>query len=277
MLPSAFPPSVSNARVQHYEAELRIGQAYDCLTDLRRHLRLRSYLLKRKDMYSRGVAQNTRANVAIQRAQKQINWAASKYRRVRGLLIALRPISLDLQARPSWQNDLLVLGDKDIRGLSEGLFGDSEGSRTISWIWMSTSHTTGTDNIENDEHLQEGMIPLASLDLRCSSPFLIAVRIEFLKSRARANRWSEEVELLEEEKRRTLEFFGWKRRWWGSHLKSSIGGAGLDYAEGFSAYAHSQARVYEELEDACRDRWSRPLKTRKGKEPLLDELDEDDD
>lgn len=157
MLPSAFPPSVSNARVQHYEAELRIGQAYDCLTDLRRYLRLRSYLLKRKDMYSRGVAQNTRSNVAIQRAQKQINWAASKYRRVRGLLVALRPISLDLRARPSWQNDLSVLSDQDIRGLSDGLFGDSEGSRTISWIWMSTSHSAGTDNIEKDEHLQEGL------------------------------------------------------------------------------------------------------------------------
>lgn len=158
MLPSSFPASVSNARVQHYEAELRIGQAYDCLTELRRHLRLRSYLLKRKDMYTRGVAQNTRSNVAIQRAQKQINWAATKYRRVRALLVVLWPISLDLEKRPSWQNDLMALDDKDVRGLSDGLFGDSEGSRTISWIWMSTSHTAGTDNIEKDVHLQEGLI-----------------------------------------------------------------------------------------------------------------------
>lgn len=104
----------------------------------------------------------------------------------------------------------------------------------------------------------------------------LAIRVEYLKSRARANRWSEEVELLEEEKRRTLEFFGWKRRWWTSHSTSSIGGIGADYIEGFAAFAHSQARVYEELEETCRDRWSRPLKTRKGKNPVLDVLEDDD-
>jgi hypothetical protein len=34
-----------------------------------------------------------------------------------------------------WQLSLRFLADEDIRGLSEGLMGDSEGRRTVSWIW----------------------------------------------------------------------------------------------------------------------------------------------
>ena len=35
----------------------------------------------------------------------------------------------------NWQLSLRFLADEDIRGLSEGLMGDSEGRRTVSWIW----------------------------------------------------------------------------------------------------------------------------------------------
>lgn len=112
-------------------------------------------------MYTRGVAQNTRANTAIQRAQSQVKWAASKYRRVRALLIKLRPVPVEYSLRARWQIDLQVLHEKDIRGLSDGMYGDTEGTRTLSWIWMTSPQPSGTvdrDNIDTDLQLQEGEV-----------------------------------------------------------------------------------------------------------------------
>lgn len=68
-------------------------------------------------------------------------------------------------------------------------------------------------------------------------------------------RWEEEVELLEEEMRRTLQFFRHKADWWYSRQTSSIGGATEDYLEGFRAYALSQCSVYQTLRRLCEQRW----------------------
>ncbi|KAF6743217.1 hypothetical protein DFP72DRAFT_1080520 [Ephemerocybe angulata] len=276
LLPSALPRSASTAPLCLFEAELRKGQAYDALADMRRYLRLRSYLLKQKDLYTRGVAANTRANVAISRAQEGVNWAAAKYRRVRKLLSSLCPVADDpaplddptLDDPTAWRRDLLPLGDNDVRGLSEGLFGESDGTRTMSWIWFSASLNSAggeRENIETDLQLQD------------------ALRIEYLKTRARAMRWREEVELLDEEKRRTREYFRWKANWWRSRTTSGIGGEGREYDEGFSAFALDQARVYDELAHGCEERWkattagSVGAKKKASKQVEVDDMEDDDD
>ena len=50
-----------------------------------------------------------------------------------------------------WQLSLHFLADEDIRGLSEGLMGDSEGRRTVSWIW--TTHGV----VDEGEGADEGI------------------------------------------------------------------------------------------------------------------------
>jgi hypothetical protein len=60
-----------------------------------------------------------------------------------------------------WRNDPLPLMGANVRGLSEGLYGESEGSRAISWIWLRTkdnliSDKNKDDDIENDVQLQDG-------------------------------------------------------------------------------------------------------------------------
>ena len=42
----------------------------------------------------------------------------------------------------------------------------------------------------------------------------VDLRVEWLKCRARAARWKEEIQLLEEEMRRSLQFCAWKAEWW---------------------------------------------------------------
>ena len=62
-----------------------------------------------------------------------------------------------------WKNELLQLKDEDICDLSEGKANrlgktQSEGRRTISWIWK----TVPADDLENDDFLHESMFMFSS-------------------------------------------------------------------------------------------------------------------
>lgn len=92
-------------------------------------------------------------------------------------------------------------------------------------------------------------------------------------------RWGEEVELLDEEMRWTLESFAYKSRWWASRTTSTIptpGSISADYAEGFRAYALSQAAVSAELYQGCITTWSKGA-NEKSKKAAMEDIDEDDD
>ena len=68
------------------------------------------------------------------------------------------------------------------------------------------------------------------------------LRSEWAKSRARADRASEEVLLVREEMRRTLEYFNWKATWWEEwgKLKTQVDRSCL---EGLQAYLMEQATL----------------------------------
>jgi hypothetical protein len=64
--------------------------------------------------------------------------------------------------------------------------------------------------------------------------------VEWLKCRARATRWKEEIELLEEEMRRAIQFCAWKANWWEEQAgRRTLVSAHL--AEGIAAYAAENA------------------------------------
>lgn len=67
-------------------------------------------------------------------------------------------------------------------------------------------------------------------------------------------RWTEEVELIEEEMRRTKQFLTWQAGWWESQvtppsLRMS------DLVEGINAYAHRQASIRRRMHDYCAQAW----------------------
>jgi hypothetical protein len=66
------------------------------------------------------------------------------------------------------------------------------------------------------------------------------LRVEWLKCRARAARWKEEIQLIEEEMRRALEFCSWKVKWWEqqAHRRSTVH---PHIQEGLIAYATENA------------------------------------
>jgi len=76
-----------------------------------------------------------------------------------------------------------------------------EGQHQPSWIWYSSnSHENIDDSLTHIGMLHSQSSTMDSTDLS------IALHVEWAKAKARANRWEEEVVLLNEEMCRTLEF-----------------------------------------------------------------------
>ncbi|KAF8070016.1 hypothetical protein FPV67DRAFT_1413223 [Lyophyllum atratum] len=221
---------VVSEELQEYEWKLREGQANDALEEIRHVLRLRSHLLKHKDRNIRGVRANTRSNVAISNAQTTANRAAARYRIAREALVIL---SRGREV-PGWETSLRVLRPEDVRGLSEGLFGDSFGSSSTSWIWWHYG-------IEEENGTDPGMSE--------------ALCIEWCRARARAMRWTEEVELLQEEMRRVQAFLLWRHEWWKERASRMIGYLDQARADGAAAYALRQASLCLSLQQQFHNDW----------------------
>lgn len=73
--------------------------------------------------------------------------------------------------------------------------------------------------------------------------------------RARAMRWEEEVELLQEEMRRTEVFFKWKSNWWA--VQSCDIETDEETRDGLFAYAASQSKLWQGLRERCWKRWEK--------------------
>ncbi|KAG1877410.1 hypothetical protein F4604DRAFT_1880388 [Suillus subluteus] len=195
-------------RLCEYEWELRRAQAHEALDDARRQLRLRTHLYRFKDAHIRGQRANTRASSVLAKTLSAV------------------------MDKPNWEVELPELLAADIRGMSEGDFGQSEGNRTLSWIWKAR----GVAAIQED-----GEAVLSE-----------ALRIEWCKSRARAHRWAEEVELLQEEMRRVASFLSWHAGWWEEQANRRTVLAAPEQ-EGIEGYAKRQAT----LRRAMRDRFQK--------------------
>ena len=66
------------------------------------------------------------------------------------------------------------------------------------------------------------------------------LRVEWLKTRARAQRWNEELLLVEEEMRRALGWCYWRAQWWLQQVNKRSDVA-AHIAEGIQAYAEEQS------------------------------------
>jgi hypothetical protein len=116
-----------------YEWELRRAQAHEALDELRRQLRLRTHLYKFKDAHIRGQRANTRATTVLNKVEQSMKTAVARYRRAWS---AVKTLSMAL-GNPNWEVELPELQPADVRGMAEGEIGQSEGTRTLSWIWKT--------------------------------------------------------------------------------------------------------------------------------------------
>jgi hypothetical protein len=84
--------------------------------------------------------------------------------------------------------------------------------------------------------------------------------VEWAKSKARVDRWCEEVQLLNEEMRRIICYLDWKANWW--VLRRRLRGYTTpEVKHGLDAYAAKQADLNRQLARSFASRWY-PLLTK---------------
>ena len=148
-----------------------------------------------------------------------------------------------LDPNGDWRNRLRLLDANDIRGPGKGI-DESHGRYEPSWIWLVPRVTTAPDMGDSEEQLDNSM------------------EVEWAKSKARSDRWEEEVPLTVEEMRRVIDFHGWKARWWRRQGKQRKEGS-ADVLHGVNAYVEKQAAFSEQLAQSSATHWC-PALAKKG-------------
>ncbi|KAJ7794332.1 hypothetical protein B0H14DRAFT_2392601, partial [Mycena olivaceomarginata] len=217
--------------LQEYEFQLREGQCEASLDELRTNLLLRTHEYQYRDGVH-GVKAKLRSGTRTNALTAQITKASEEYRAACAALVNLGAI---LQ-RKGWEKRYKVLAEADVRGRPSAVFGDDERAedrKAMSWIWVMEGMTGEDGDVVHNE----------------------ALRIEWAKTRAKAMRYAEEVDLLKEEMCRVLQFLGWRAEWWRSLVGLRAESQSPALREGHTVYAHRQAAYMEGLQSRFRSQW----------------------
>lgn len=253
-LPSQIPPSPEIIGLREKEERLRLAQADDALTELKRLLRITMGLWTYK-WQQLGPSQraNTRARALISRYKEKVNRTADRYRAARVALLNLDP-------NGNWLVRLRELKPEDIKLPRKEDPNEGEGKFEVSWIWMVQREAgpTGTDisstEVGDSKYILCHLINFHEFQGVCyNTNALPGLRVEWARSRARAARWTEEVELLNEEMRRVLAYLKWKAHWW--EQQSARRAVRSSLREGLSAYAEKQAMILRRMHMKFSEMW----------------------
>ncbi|KAH7924727.1 hypothetical protein BV22DRAFT_1129623 [Leucogyrophana mollusca] len=144
-LPSSMSPSLwSTACVPglvEKEKRLRLAQAHDALTELRRLLQILATLrcYKKKQISGPGQRANTRARALITLFGDKTEHCADRYRAACSALLVLDP-------EGDWVTDLKPLNAGDVKGPHRNDDDLGEGTRELSWIWLVPSKDLSSDD-----------------------------------------------------------------------------------------------------------------------------------
>ena len=168
-----------------------------------------------------------------------IERSVRRYRVARDALLRLDPSG-------DWRVLYRVLDDCNNRGPGKEPeeLPASDGQYVPSWIWLSNLNTTTADPTQttvSPDEVNEDM------------------RVEWAQCLARADRWEEEVDLLQEEMRRVVHFLEWKSKEWLLRADARAGAVSEEVSLGISAYARKQASVYSKLSIRFCQHWRSQL------------------
>ncbi|KAL0568497.1 hypothetical protein V5O48_013488 [Marasmius crinis-equi] len=137
---------------------------------------------------------------------------------------------------------------KKVQRKPEDLILHGEFRRKLSWIW------SGVDISEDSEAMKE------------------ALRIEWCKAYARKRRWTEELELVEEEMRRVpLSLEHKAQAWEGRRMPTNND----PQTEGINAYCNQQAALRQAISGKILGLWTLPDPVRKTLPALLPRIEEE--
>ncbi|KAJ6552342.1 hypothetical protein DFH09DRAFT_1086110 [Mycena vulgaris] len=218
--------------------DLREALAHRALEEVRRMLLVRTFQYKAKDRHVRGGSQETRAR--RRPLPSSTNGSGARQTSIVQSRRAMAILAPRLK-ETRWQLVLKELAPDDVRGMPRGLFHDPERKKR-----KRSAPRRGAPAAEGD------VVDLAHRD---GVPHGCSV----------CERWTEEVDLLEEEMRRILVFLDWKAKWWRSLKEARTkesDPARYDTAmddpalcEGLHAYAERQAMIQEDMKARFEANW----------------------
>lgn len=234
-LPSDFAPTervtACTAEVAEVEVEYRMTQLRDELEEVRDSQRVirAYYAFSQKNLL--GQAQRTRASAFIEGQNERCKAAQERYAWCRRALASLKGTD------ESWADEFKVLTPADCVSMAgadfepDALLPLGQGTFAITWIWR-TQGAAGSGDAE----------------------MLLSLKSEWLKSRARVARWTEELRLVEEEMRHVRVTLRWMELWWTARtcLRMTADAALL---EGSRAYASRQAEIQRDLRETFATLW----------------------
>ena len=291
-IPSENRASVFVPGLAEIEDRLRFAQACEALTDLRCQLTKRSYASRYRTANISSQIHFTRFRELQQQTDSKIKSACSRYQIARSGLLNLRGNgNWERELQVLHPEDIRGLSEKALvneekeerkktqvmAGLSTVAFEDNqdlelpptlfnphlavgEGHRTLSWIWYSTSN----DEIISNKTTRIGSCKFFFWSIYTSARLLgfkltnliqSDLRVEWLKCRARANRWKEEIQLVEEEMRRSLEFCRWLGQSWLERATSRTGMTS-HLQEGLLAFAAEMSDMEKHRQISWEGTWA---------------------
>ncbi|KAG1866919.1 hypothetical protein F4604DRAFT_1585294 [Suillus subluteus] len=187
------------------ELELRKGQANDCLEKLRQALGDRSVVFREKIHSNKSVHhQGTRSKKELQTITLSINRHARGYSRARAAMLHLGADSDTVAVyQPLKPQDLVV--SKEVT--EENRHG--QGSDKLAWFWRINNTEDSQKNLWMNEFY----------------------RVNWLKAKARYDRWSEELKLVQHEMFWTISWFWTQEERWRVRADESIKNGNRAYAE----------------------------------------------
>ncbi|KAI6163966.1 hypothetical protein EDD17DRAFT_1506860 [Pisolithus thermaeus] len=198
------------------ERELRIGQANDCLDQLRTDLGNKAMLYQQNFQTANSTREGTRTKKEIQKVVARINKHVRGYQRARQATLRLDPngnMAENYQA--ILPDDLAV--SKEVT--EENRFG--QGTSKLAWFWM----------MEGEQ---------SQLSLQGGGLMEEFYRINWLKARARRDRWKEEVSLVRHEMLWTCLWFEYHKDMWEKRAPEST-------EPGKEAYAKKQMGLWNDF------------------------------
>ncbi|KAI0346486.1 hypothetical protein BDW22DRAFT_1462017 [Trametopsis cervina] len=215
-LPSSYPselqahPALKDAA--YIELVLRQAQADTALDDVRTHLAatfgLQSHLKRATTQQLK-----TRTQAPAQRVRAAVHTAANVYRRAR---LAMKHLGMNEAdaTYPRLKNSHLVpfgiVREEDRR------YGDSRKTKPRSWIWRTFAFISDKEDIT--QALRDTMTE--------------NLRVHWCRSTATVERWQEELEVVDEEMKRTIRFFDYHVGLWEARVNARLndGPGSAEYA-----------------------------------------------
>ncbi|KAG1799946.1 uncharacterized protein HD556DRAFT_1305447 [Suillus plorans] len=202
--------------LQAEELELRKGQAIDCLEKLRMALGHKAIIYRQYFRSANSTWAGTRSKQEAQRCQLKIDKCVRSYQRARSAMegLGMDKATLGSLYQPISPTELSI--DKEVT--EENRFG--QGSDRLAWFWRGNNASQGQDDAWIDE-----------------SPTDLVYRVNWLKAKARWNRWQEELRLVRHE-------MGWTINWFKYHQNEWERRGGQATRPGHQAYAYQQVLMW---------------------------------